>query len=830
MAAPQFLTLLILLSSSAAAYTPQDNFLLTCGSPAAAAVAVDNRRFVGDPPHLSSDAKKSISITNPNRSSPLYSTARIFPSSSTYLFFLKNLGTHLLRLHFSPFSSGDYILRNGHVSAAANGAALLTDFRTDTTVVKEFFLNVAVSKLEIVFTPARASSFAYVSAIEIFSIPDDFFIDAAGIALITGAGIQEFRRNLSSQVLETVHRINVGGPKITPFNDTLWRTWIPDDEFLRLKSAADAAVATDPPNYIPGGATRENAPDNVYMTARQMNAANRRSLSNLFNITWDFPVVRRGGDAAAPATHLVRLHFCDIVSIAANTLYFNIYINDVTAYKDIDLSVLTFHQLAAPYYVDFVVENPPESKFIQISVGPSELSNPTRRNAILNGVEIMRMISSTSTPRKSSDKITVSIIAGSVAGGFAILAFLILGTFAIARCKKTKSKSKSKPRTESVAGWTSLRVFGGGSSEATASSPGPFGYYGLKIPFADIQSATNNFDAELIIGSGGFGTVYKGVLNNNVNVAVKRGVPGSRQGLPEFQTEITVLSKIRHRHLVSLVGYCEERSEMVLVYEYMEKGPLRSHLYGSDYPPLSWKQRLEICIGAARGLHYLHTGSAQGIIHRDIKSTNILLDENYVAKVADFGLSKSGPCLDETHVSTGVKGSFGYLDPEYFRRQQLTDKSDVYSFGVVLFEVLCARPAVDPLLAREQVNLAEWAMEWQKKGIIEQIVDTCVVDEIKPTALKKFCETAEKCLAEYGVDRPTMGDVLWNLEYAYQLQTNETANGTDGAAASGGSNESPAVVVVPGPSVSNSGDGTDDGTSDISTTRVFSQLLSSDGR
>nr|CAD1835319.1 unnamed protein product [Ananas comosus var. bracteatus] len=180
---------------------------------------------------------------------------------------------------------------------------------------------------------------------------------------------------------------------------------------------------------------------------------------------------------------------------------------------------------------------------------------------------------------------------------------------------------------------------------------------------------------------------------------------------------------------------------MILVYEYMEKGPLRNHLYGggvggANSACLSWKQRLEICIGAARGLHYLHTGYSDNIIHRDVKSTNILLDEDYVAKVADFGLSRLGPAYGETHA-------------------------------------LCARPVIDPNLALEQINLAEWALHWQRKGQIEKIVDPRLEGKINPNSLRKFGETAGKCLAEYGVDRPTMADVLWNLEYTLQLQETE---------------------------------------------------------
>ncbi|KAL3368475.1 hypothetical protein AABB24_009368 [Solanum stoloniferum] len=289
----------------------------------------------------------------------------------------------------------------------------------------------------------------------------------------------------------------------------------------------------------------------------------------------------------------------------------------------------------------------------------------------------------------------------------------------------------------------------------------------FRVPFVDLQEATNNFDEKFHIGLGGFGKVYRGVLRDGTKVALKRYTPESNQGLQEFQTEIEILSFCSHPHLVSLIGYCDERNEMILVYDYMENGNLRSHLYGSDLPSMSWEQRLEICIGAARGLHYLHTSA---VIHRDVKSINILLDENFVAKITDFGLSKKRTELDQTHLSTLVQGTLGYLDPEYFNRGQLTEKTDVYSFGVVLFEVLCARPAIVQTPSRGMISLAKWVVESQKKGQLEQIIDPNIVAEIRPESLRIFGETAVKCLALSGEDRPSMGDVLWKLEYALRLQ------------------------------------------------------------
>ncbi|XP_058105643.1 probable receptor-like protein kinase At5g24010 isoform X2 [Magnolia sinica] len=599
-------------------------------------------------------------------------------------------------------------------------------------VIKEYFLRVTGKELIISFSPShKISHLAFVNAIEVFSAPDNLITDTAHFIEFTG--IKNYN-GLLGQVLETLYRINVGGPEITSSNDTLWRSWIPDEKFLKLKSSVMQATAKRAPHYQEE--SHHSAPLAVYSTAQEMNNGSEVKLPN-FNMTWAFPV-------DSGFKYLVRLHFCDIVSLAPNELYFNVYINYYLAWKDLDLSNLTNQVLGAPYYMDFIADSH-NSGLMHISLGPSENSDPSNHNAILNGVEIMKMNGVIgSLPTRNSKK-HIILQAGLAIGGFSFFCVLIVAFLLV-------YKQKRKPK-------------------AKDTSPGPFTNAGQKISLAEIQLATNNFDENSLIGRGGFGNVYKGVLENGMKVAVKRSTPGSRQGSSEFLTEIMIFSKIRHHHLLSLIGYCEEQSEMILVYEFMENGTLQNHLYGSDcLPHMSWRQRLMICIGSARGLHYLHTGPAQGIIHRDIKSANILLDGNYVAKVADFGISRSVHDPAQSHVTTNIKGSFGYFDPEYFRWRHLTKKSDVFSFGVVLLEVLCARPAVDHSLPFEQVNLANWAMQWQKEGSLQKIVDPRLADEINADSLRKFGETVERCLAERGDDRPTMVDVLWNLECALRLQ------------------------------------------------------------
>ncbi|KAG5560950.1 hypothetical protein RHGRI_004097 [Rhododendron griersonianum] len=292
----------------------------------------------------------------------------------------------------------------------------------------------------------------------------------------------------------------------------------------------------------------------------------------------------------------------------------------------------------------------------------------------------------------------------------------------------------------------------------------------------EVQIATNDFDDELVLGTGGFGKVYKGFINDgatNTFVAIKRLNARSNQGAEEFWTEVKLLSKFYHTNLVSLIGYCNENQEMILVYEYIACGTLASHLYKSSREEssrslshLKWAQRLIICLGVARGLDYLHTGTEHRIIHRDVKSTNILLDKKLVAKVSDFGLCKLITSQATTHVSTNVKATRGYWDPEYFSTGQVTRKSDVYAFGVVLLEVLCGRPPLDDRLEEEQSSLISWAKMHIEKGKLDRIIDPSLNGETTPHSLKYFAKLANNCLQLKPRERPTMSEVVESLEIA----------------------------------------------------------------
>ncbi|KAI5666117.1 hypothetical protein M9H77_15970 [Catharanthus roseus] len=807
-------------------FTPRDLYLLNCGS--SSDTNVNNRTFVSDKSaskHLSTSQDILASTTSNSITSfsnlPLYQTARIFTGPSSYKFSISQDGRIWIRLYFFPFVYENYNMNSANFSVGTQKNALLGNFTPPkNATMKEFSVNVTSGDLVLTFAPSN-NSFAYINALEVVSAPDNLIMDDASSINPPGGFT-----GLVTQAVETVARVNMGGPLVSYENDTLWRTWVPDADFLMARNVATNKSLTEAVVYPPGGTTEDIAPKSVYGTCTKMDSANNPH-SN-FNVSWEFNV-------DPGFQYMVRLHFCDIVGDSSNQIVFNVYIDSWNVVPDNEPSSRAFDgSVATAFFLDFVTPLASRNK-LRVSVGPSPRS--AYPDAFLNGLEIMKLNNSMGsladvayvpTFDKGSKKNVGMIVGLSI--GIPLALLLVACVFFMHRRRKEERLGHSKT-------WIPISINGGtshtmGSKYSNGTTISTVSNLSYRIPFAAVSEATNNFDESWVIGIGGFGKVYKGILNDGTKVAVKRGNPRSQQGLAEFRTEIEMLSQFRHRHLVSLIGYCDEKNEMILIYEYMENGTLKSHLYGSDLPSVSWKQRLEICIGAARGLHYLHTGSTKAIIHRDVKSANILLDENFLAKVADFGLSKTGPEIDQTHVSTAVKGSFGYLDPEYFRRQQLTEKSDVYSYGVVLFEVLCARPVIDPTLPREMVNLAEWAMKWQKKGQLEQIIDANLVGKIRPDSLRKFGETAEKCLADFGVDRPSMGDVLWNLEYALQLQEAVVQNDPE--------ENSTNVIGELSPQVNNFNH-TDttasavemsqvDDLSGVSMSRVFSQLVKSEGR
>ncbi|XP_021277916.1 receptor-like protein kinase HERK 1 [Herrania umbratica] len=808
-------------------FTPADNYLIDCGSPTNTTVGdrvfmADNlaSKFLSTSENVLGNTSKVVTSSDDSR---LYQTARVFTGVSKYTFSISQRGRHWIRLYFYPFVYASYNMSLANFAVSTENHVLLSSFGVQAPLVKEFSVNVTSNTLVITFSPSE-NSFAFINALEVVSVPDVLIPDAAS-SVKSSVGFQ----GLMWQALETVARVNMGGPTVSFQNDTLGRTWVPDQRFLVEKNLALSVSNTNAVKYMDGGSTEEIAPTSVYGTCTRMNSLNDPN-SN-FNVTWDF-------DVDPGFQYLIRFHFCDIVSTALYQLYFNVYIDSSMVVRDLDLSTYLANVLAGAYYMDYVTESATSSK-IRISIGPSNLHG-TYPDAILNGLEIMKLNNSdgslsgsgTVNASGSSSKKKVGAIVGiSVGVALGVLLAGVLFMFCRKRRQLARQRQSKTWLPFSINGGTSHTMGSKYSNGTTASLISNTGY---RIPFLAVQEATNNFDESWVIGIGGFGKVYKGELNDGTKVAVKRGNPRSQQGLAEFQTEIEMLSQFRHRHLVSLIGYCDEKNEMILIYEYMENGTLKSHLYGSGCPSLSWKQRLEICIGAARGLHYLHTGYAKAVIHRDVKSANILLDENLMAKVADFGLSKTGPEIDQTHVSTAVKGSFGYLDPEYFRRQQLTEKSDVYSFGVVLFEVLCARPVIDPTLPREMVNLAEWAMKWQKRGQLEQIIDPKLIGNIRPDSLRKFGETAEKCLADFGVDRPSMGDVLWNLEYALQLQEAVVQGDPEENSTNMIGELSPQInnfsQLDPTVSSAQFEMSSVDDLSGVSMSKVFSQLVKSEGR
>lgn len=302
---------------------------------------------------------------------------------------------------------------------------------------------------------------------------------------------------------------------------------------------------------------------------------------------------------------------------------------------------------------------------------------------------------------------------------------------------------------------------------------------------SDLAEATNNFSLENKIGAGSFGVVYRGKLPNGREVAIKRSESGPKtkkfqEKETAFESELSFLSRLHHKHLVRLVGYCEEREERLLVYEFMKNGALYDHLHGksnvekSSSVVNSWRMRIKISLDAARGIEYLHSYAVPPIIHRDIKSSNILLDANWTARVSDFGLSLMGPTEDDRdYRPMKAAGTVGYIDPEYYGLNVLTAKSDVYGFGVVLLELLTGKRAIFKTGedGGAPVSVVDYAVPAIIAGEVSRILDPRVgaAELNESEAVELVAYTAMHCVHLEGKDRPSMTDIVANLERALAL-------------------------------------------------------------
>ncbi|KAK4845955.1 hypothetical protein QYF36_011137 [Acer negundo] len=386
------------------------------------------------------------------------------------------------------------------------------------------------------------------------------------------------------------------------------------------------------------------------------------------------------------------------------------------------------------------------------------LSNPNYRPPeefrplFFNGDKYLHFTGET---RRSVKSIGIDIIIGTTAGGCVLLLLLVLaGVYAYRQKRRAEKANDHNP----FAHWD--------RNKSSGSIPQLKG--ARCFSFEELNKYTNHFSDTNNVGSGGYGKVYRATLPSGQLIAIKRAQQGSMQGAVEFKTEIELLSRVHHKNLVTLLGFCFERGEQMLIYEYIPNGCLRDSLSGKSGIRLEWVRRLKIALGAARGLSYLHELADPPIIHRDVKSTNILLDERLNAKVADFGLSKPMGVSDKDHISSQVKGTMGYLDPEYFMTNQLTEKSDIYSFGVLMLEILTGRRPIE----RGKYIVREIMMAMDKKKDLynlQEFLDPTIGLGTTLKGFEKFVDLSLRCVEESGADRPSMREVVKEIEYILQL-------------------------------------------------------------
>nr|GMD60892.1 proline-rich receptor-like protein kinase PERK3 [Ipomoea batatas] len=440
---------------------------------------------------------------------------------------------------------------------------------------------------------------------------------------------------------------------------------------------------------------------------------------------------------------------------------------DITPYKGISFSAIEASNINSSLYMHKVHLNP-------ALVGGYQLLNitwfkaPASSQAPLAAMSPMEAgphLPSTHAPFTPADKgkhpnliLIVGIVAGILI--FAVISMLIIYACASKRGEKKRSPNETvKPRSVD-----SIQTVGSFAHPTSTRF----------LAYEELKEATANFAPSSVLGEGGFGRVFKGVLSDGTAVAIKRLSSGGQQGDKEFLVEVEMLSRLHHRNLVKLIGYYSsiDSSQNLLCYELVPNGSLESWLHGplGVNCPLDWDTRMKIALDAARGLAYLHEDSQPCVIHRDFKASNILLENNFHAKVADFGLAKQAPEGRANYLSTRVMGTFGYVAPEYAMTGHLLVKSDVYSYGVVLLELLTGRKPVDMSQPSGQENLVTWARPiLRDKDRLEELVDPRLDGKYPKEDFVRVCTIAAACVAPEANQRPTMGEVVQSLKMVQRI-------------------------------------------------------------
>ncbi|GAB2291648.1 Probable serine/threonine-protein kinase pbl21 [Dionaea muscipula] len=352
-----------------------------------------------------------------------------------------------------------------------------------------------------------------------------------------------------------------------------------------------------------------------------------------------------------------------------------------------------------------------------------------------------------------------------------------------------RARSASRPSVDGR-GKAQLDDNGSGSGSGSSGNPkateriNPTKSPARSFTYRELCAATGMFNIANKIGEGGFGKVYKGRLETGEIVAIKQLNHEGVQGTREFVLEVIFLSLLHHPNLMSLVGFCADGDEKLLVYEYMPLGSLEDHIFdlGPDKHPLDWDTRIKIAIGTARGLEYLHCTADPPVIFRDLKPANILLDTDFHPKLSDFGLARLGPVGDRTHVSTRVMGTYGYCAPEYAMSGRLTTKSDVYSLGVVLLELITGRRAIDASRPRAEQNLIVWSRPFLKdrdKRKYVHLADPLLQGRYPLRNFQHAVTVATMCLSEQAMYRPLITDVVVALEFLASEASNSVARGPE---------------------------------------------------